>query len=196
MGWIAGLAEKISKQLKKEHIITEEDAKLYQYGIENGIVLAINIITSIMIGVVTGKLGTILVFLLFYSILRSYSGGIHCNSRWLCYVSSIGILLFPIFSEKILMDLVIEPVRNVILVFAFLVIFFLSPVESKKKQLDEEERRYFKRVSHCIAAIQGCTLVILYCKALYSYFCAGYVSIVLVAFFMILGKVSAKHDSY
>ena len=64
----------------------------------------------------------------------------------------------------------------------------LAPVESINKPLDEEERRYYARVTHCITALQVCVLIILFCLDLQDYFYAGYVSIVLVAGFMVIGK--------
>ena len=58
----------------------KEDAELYQYGIENGIVVAGNLLASGIFGIVTGRQGLVLVFLLFfYASLRSYSGGSHCK---------------------------------------------------------------------------------------------------------------------
>ena len=59
-------------------------------------------------------------------------------------------------------------------------------------QLDEEERRYYARVTHCITALQVCVLIILFCLDLQDYFYAGYVSIVPVAVFMVMGKIAVK----
>ena len=47
------------------------------------------------------------------------------------------------------------------------------------------------RVTHCITALQVCVLII-FCLALQDYFYAGYVSIVLVAVFMVMGKIAVK----
>ena len=48
------------------------------------------------------------------------------------------------------------------------------------------------RVTHCITALQVCVLIILFCLDLQDYFYAGYVSIVLVAVFMVMGKIAVK----
>ena len=53
-------------------------------------------------------------------------------------------------------------------------------------------RRYYARVTHCITALQVCVLIILFCLDLQDYFYAGYVSIVLVAVFMVMGKIAVK----
>ena len=77
-------------------------------------------------------------------------------------------------------------------VLAVVIIIVLAPVESINKPLDEEERRYYARVTHCITALQVCVLIILFCLDLQDYFYAGYVSIVLIAVFMGMGKIAVK----
>jgi len=196
MEGISLLAERISNGLVKKGMITKEEEEMYRYGVENGIVIAGNLLTSLIVGIVTGRLEIIIAFLLFYATLRSYSGGIHCNSRWLCYLCSTLILFLPVYSYNIIMGHLSENIRILVLVVAFLVIFILSPVESPKKRLEEEEQRFFKRISHCIAGIQICILIFLYCMKAYHYFCAGYTSVFLTAFFMVFGKLRAKYDTY
>lgn len=193
MEGILSFAEKISNVLVKKGVVQKEDAGLYRYGVENGMVMAGNLLTSVVVGMVTGRLGIVTVFLLFYATLRSYSGGIHCKSRWLCYLCSVLVLFLPIYSYGIIMEILPATLRMLVLVAAFLVIFVLSPVESPKKRLDEEERRFFMRISHCVAGIQICILIFLYCMEAYRYFCAGYTSVFLTALFMVLGKICAKY---
>lgn len=88
---IAKFAKKINEILIQKGIVQKEDAELYQYGIENGIVVAGNLLASGIFGIVTGRPGLVLVFLLFYASLRSYSGGSHCKSRIGCFLISMAI---------------------------------------------------------------------------------------------------------
>ena len=73
------------------------------------------------------------------------------------------------------------------------VILALSPVESINKPLGDEDFSYYRRISRCIAGWQACTLVTLYCIDRLDYFYAGYSSLVLVAVFLIAGKISTKY---
>lgn len=73
---------------------------------------------------------------------------------------------------------------------AMVVILVLSPVESVNKPLDNEDWDYCRRMSRCIAGWQVCTLVTLYCIDRLDYFYAGYSSLVLVAVFLIAGKIT------
>lgn len=183
----------ISDKMVDRGIVQKEDAALYQYGIENGITVAGNLLASVLFGVLTGRLGVVLVFLLFYSTLRTYSGGVHCKSKLGCFILSMLILLVPVFSYEWVMENVLFPIIMIIGVISIVVILVLSPVESINKPLEDEERKYYKRISHCIVTLQGCILAFLYCMDIYEYFYAGYSSLILVAIFMILGKISTKH---
>lgn len=189
---VAEVAEKITTTLINRGIIPEEDAALYRYGIENGITVAGNLLASLLFGLVTGRLGNILVFLFFYVSLRSFSGGIHCRSRAGCFAASILILFIPAYLCDWAESL---PLLTVIVVglIALVVILVLSPVESANKPLDDEDFAYYGRMSRCLAGWQACILVTLYCLDWLGYFYAGYSSLILVAVFLIAGNISTKY---
>lgn len=189
---IAKFAKKINEILIQKGIVQKEDAELYQYGIENGIVVAGNLLASGIFGIVTGRPGLVLVFLLFYASLRSYSGGSHCKSRIGCFLISMAILSIPVYTHEFVMNNVPATAILMIGIAAVVVILILSPVESINKPLDDEEKKYYARVTHCIVALQVCVLIILFCLGVKDYFYAGYSSIVLVAVFMVMGKVIMK----
>lgn len=65
MKLITEFAEKISEKLVHNGIVPKEDAPLYQYGIENAITVAGNLLASVIFGIITGRLGVVLVFLFF-----------------------------------------------------------------------------------------------------------------------------------
>lgn len=189
---IAKFAKKINEILIQKEIVQKEDAELYQYGIENGIVVAGNLLASGIFGIVTGRPGLVLVFLLFYASLRSYSGGSHCKSRIGCFLISMAILSIPVYTHEFVMNNVPATVILMIGIAAVVVILILSPVESINKPLDDEEKKYYARVTHCIVALQVCVLIILFCLGVKDYFYAGYSSIVLVAVFMVMGRPAMK----
>lgn len=189
---IAEFAKKINEILIKKGIVQKEDADLYRYGIENGITVAGNLLASVIFGIVTGRPGLILVFLLFYATLRSYSGGIHCKSKTGCFLMSMAILFIPVYTWKPVIENVPKPAILMAGVFAVVVIIVLSPVESINKPLDDTERAYYARVTHCITILQVCVLIILFCMGQWDYFYAGYISIVLVAVFMVIGKIAVE----
>ena len=97
------------------------------------------------------------------------------------------------------MGIVNTPVLIIIGIMAVVAILILSPVESINKPLDDEERRFYGRVSHCIVALQVCILALqvcilafLFCLGKKEYFYAGYSSLILVAVFMVIGEILTK----
>ena len=65
MGLIKKIADGICKLLAMQGIIQKEDLELYRYGIENGIIVVLNFLTSVVIGIITGRLGVVLVLSVF-----------------------------------------------------------------------------------------------------------------------------------
>lgn len=189
---IAEFSRKVSEMLVHKGIVQQEDAALYQYGIESGLTVVGNLLASVIFGIITGRLGVVLVFLFFYSTLRSFSGGVHCKSKAGCFCLSMAILLIPVYTCEWVLGIVSNPMLIMIGIIAVVVILVLSPVESINKPLDDEERKFYRRVSHCIAALQICVLVFLYCMDKMEYFYAGYSSLILVALFMVIGKIFTK----
>lgn len=189
---IAEFSRKVSEKLVHKGIVQQEDAALYQYGIESGLTVAGNLLASVIFGIITGRLGVVLVFLLFYSTLRSFSGGVHCKSKAGCFCLSLAILLIPVYTCEWVLEMVYSPVLIMIGIVAVVVILVLSPVESINKPLDDEERKFYRRVSHCIAALQVCVLMFLFCMDKLEFFYAGYSSLILVAIFMVIGKMMTK----
>lgn len=90
------------------------------------------------------------------------------------------------------MGIVNKTVLIIIGIMAVVTILILSPVESINKPLDDEERRFYRRVSHCIVALQVCVLAFLFCLDKIEYFYAGYSSLILVAVFMVIGEILTK----
>lgn len=162
MGLIKKIADGICKLLAMQGIIQKEDLELYRYGIENGIIVVLNFLTSVVIGIITGRLGVVLVFLCFYVPLRTYGGGVHLKSKWLCYLLSNLILLIPIYTYDAGMKLLSKAGYVLLLLPAVIVIFVLCPVESVNKRLDKDERKYYRRATHCISALELCVLAVFF----------------------------------
>ena len=193
MNPIAEFSEKLSNKMVNQGIVPEGEADLYRYGIENGIIVAGNFLASVVFGIATGRLGMVLIFLLFCITLRSYSGGIHSKSKLTCFLLSRVILLVPVYTYSWFFEVVKGVWILVTGVISFLVIWMLSPVESENKPLDELERKVYRNVSHWIVIIQSCILLCLFIFKQKEYFYAGYSSMILIAVFMVLGKIHGKN---
>ena len=65
----------LSHRMVERGIIKEEEQELYQFGIRNGMILLLNVVTALVIGLLTEQLAVVAVFTLSFMVLRSYTGG-------------------------------------------------------------------------------------------------------------------------
>ena len=89
----------IGKLLLDKGIIEAEDIQIYLYGIKGGITIIVNILTTLLIGWITGKMLEVIIFSLFLASLRSYSGGYHCSTKVGCFWMSSVVTAISAFSE-------------------------------------------------------------------------------------------------
>ena len=106
-------------------IIKEEEQELYQFGIRNGMILLLNVVTALVIGLLTEQLAVVAVFTLSFMVLRSYTGGYHSDSRIFCYLGSNLVLLVPVSP-----DLWVIPV----------IIIIISPISRYFRQFQHKKR--------------------------------------------------------
>ena len=79
----------LSHRMVERGIIKEEEQELYQFGIRNGMILLLNVVTALVIGLLTEQLAVVAVFTLSFMVLRSYTVDV----------------LYPIFSATCFWDL-------------------------------------------------------------------------------------------
>ena len=80
---------KITQRLCEKGIISESDFDLYEYGFNMGITVLLNLISTIVIGVIASNVFESIAFFVFYIPLRSYAGGYHASTPRRCYFISI-----------------------------------------------------------------------------------------------------------
>ena len=89
----AKIAERLTQQLENENVIIHEKRELYRYGFQNGLILTLNFLTSIIVGVALGEVLSSILLLAAYIPLRSYAGGYHSNTSGRCYIVSTLIMI-------------------------------------------------------------------------------------------------------
>ena len=142
----------ISDILEQQNKFSTEDRELYRYGIQQGLNILLNIITTIIIGALCGMIFPSIIFLLSYMPLRSFCGGYHAKTHMHCYICSIimitGILLI---AKYFTFDII---VYEFLLLISLILIFLLAPIEDRNKALDKDEKRIFRKKSYAIAILE------------------------------------------
>lgn len=154
----AKFAEYLTQQLENENVISSDKRELYRYGFQNGMILTLNFITSILIGVIFGKALESIILLAAYIPLRSYAGGHHSSSSEKCYIVSSLIMIIWICLLKF--QILSTSCCVIMLIAGLIVCIMLAPVEDKNKPLDEDEIHIYRKRSFAVLLIEICVWLI------------------------------------
>lgn len=146
------LSEKFTGKLVHAGIISETDADIYMYGFFQVIMLFLNVITTLLLGVLFQQFFLCILLNATYIPIRISAGGHHANSPFRCYINStimIAVLL------AVIRWIPIHPVVSIaLLVLASIVVWILAPVETENNPLDETERYVYRKRTRIVLAIE------------------------------------------
>lgn len=183
----SSIAEKITIHLESNNAFKSEDRAIYQYGIQQGLSIMLNLSTTLLLGIVTGMIWESIIFLAAYMLLRRYAGGFHAKTPARCYIYSSAMVLLALLGIKYVFDSIL--ISICMFIVGSLIIFLFSPVEDKNKPLDAAEQLVYQKRTRfylIVEIVLDIAMMSLGFKGLYepisiSLFCLG----ILVA----LGKV-------
>ncbi len=181
------IAEKITTQLELNNAIKSEDRAIYRYGIQQGLSIILNLITTLLIGILTGMFWESMIFTAAYMFLRRYAGGFHAKTPVRCYLYSTTMVVAVLLAIKLL------PMTKIVYFCLFVVgvlaIFIFAPVEDKHKPLDETEQCVYRKRTRLVLALQCFAFVfsmIFQFKPFYSTISAA---VFCLGFLVLMGKV-------
>ena len=183
----SSIAEKITMHLEANNAFKSEDRAIYQYGIQQGLSIMLNLSTVLLLGIVTGMIWESIIFSAAYMLLRRYAGGFHAKTPARCYFYSSAMVLLALLGIKYVFDSIL--ISICMFIVGSLIIFLFSPVEDKNKPLDAAEQLVYQKRTRfylIVEIVLDIAMMSLGFKGLYepisiSLFCLG----ILVA----LGKV-------
>jgi len=143
--------ERFADKLLVNQQIDPEDRELYIYGLREGLFIVLNILITLIIGLLMGMIWQSIVFMTVYSPLRMYAGGVHAKTHIRCFFYSILLTVITLLTIKFVPDNTIIILTSALI--SGVIIFFLSPVEDKNKPLDRLERANYKKRSRIILGI-------------------------------------------
>lgn len=146
------LSEKFAGKLVHAGIISETDADVYMYGFFQGMMLFLNVVTTLLLGLLFQELLLCILLNAAYIPIRISAGGHHADSPFQCYINSaimIAVLL------AVVKWVPISPVISVILlVIASIVIWILAPVETENNPLDAIEQCVYRKRTRIVLAVE------------------------------------------
>ena len=179
--------EGYSQKLANNNIINSEDMELYSYGLKQGIIMLINLLTTLAIGLVFNMLAESVILTVAYIPIRIYSGGYHSRTQLSCYVVSVIITIAELLLIK---NLHINIYISLVLSIVFgLIILVLSPVEDENKPLDSTEIAVYKKRSRNILFFELLIVYLLIYLKVFNIANCILMSLGLMALMLIVGKL-------
>ena len=102
------VATKIVARMMMANLISENDSEAYIYGVQILLEKIISYCIIFSIALILNRLLEILLFVISFSLIRKYSGGIHCKRFETCLIASVtvsisGVVLYPLFEHNFLL---------------------------------------------------------------------------------------------
>jgi accessory gene regulator B len=151
----------LSEEIKLRLNSSDNEKEIYAYSIEVLISLFINLVILSFTAYILKKQAELIIFILFFSVLRSYAGGYHAKTHIECMVLSFCIFMISALSSTYLAEY-----GEIILISGILLsvtmVFFLAPAESENKPLSKKQRAKYKKISRIIVILLSVSAVCLY----------------------------------
>ncbi len=121
------------------------DKDIIVYGLKSAIQQGASAITTIILGLLFGLTLEIIVFMVSFTLIRTYAGGYHCKKASSCYLASSVIIVCVLTIIKFTPIEFIFIISLVILAISILILYKFAPIETQTKSLDKIEARYYRK---------------------------------------------------
>lgn len=146
------ISRKLVRLLLNKDVIQQENLEIYQFGIEQFLTTSLNVLTTLILGILFNEVFQGILFVIAFMILRAYSGGYHASTSVRCYllstfsiVAALSVMKFTEINNFICIGL---------LLLSGVVIILLSPVSTVNKPLDNIECVVYRKRSIFIWCVE------------------------------------------
>ena len=137
------IADLLTHFLLKERHSKNLDYDVYKFGVLMALEVGINLIIALFLSALFGMIGYGILFLVFFSLLRAFAGGVHLEKFWKCTTLSSIVLCGTLFVIKYVY---ISPI--LLFIFSVLIgiaIFIVGHVDDRNRKLSWDEYCAFYR---------------------------------------------------
>lgn len=183
------IAASITERQFREGRITRIEQQIYQYGYILMMEVGINILISVIIGIVCHRLPAVIVLLAMLVPLRSYAGGVHMKKTWHCIIATNMVVLAVILIEGVVTQYV--PVVSLVVtdIISGAIICGLSPIDTEAKPLDADERKLFKKKAVVICVLEVIINIVLLMLKIKWVAVIGVLSHIVIVIMLCLAKL-------
>lgn len=143
---ISSLVNKVSFFLFKNNIIDEEQIPAVNYGLQYLLMSLFMGITLIIIGIIFSQILQMLGLLLGFFLMRNTIGGYHTKKESTCFIMTVSMLTADLLLIKLISYF--NPfLAPLIIIFSWILIILIKPVEHQNRKFSEAEFKMFRRKS-------------------------------------------------
>ena len=163
---------------KAASILCKDDDKdtfeLYEYAIYIILSGLFHVLTILVLGICFNMHIESLVFYGSFVSIRKFAGGYHAKTPSRCYLFSVSVSVAVLCLIKVVYAFYSSSLILLLLIFELacaVFIFFVSPLESENKPLNEKEEKLYRIVTRCVVTVLFVVSIFLF------YFELNYVSV-------------------
>lgn len=139
------MIEKLVDNLIKKGDATEEDRKILMFGFNKLLQNVCIVFISILLGWIFHFISEVILFLISFSLIRSFSGGFHFLKQRTCCITSFLILLLFLCSLRIVPCMTMTFLYTFLFMLSIPIIVKYAPLEAVEKPLDVKEKVFYRR---------------------------------------------------
>lgn len=138
--------------IQKYNSYNNDQIEKIKYGLESIYILITKSFVIVIGAILLGILKELLIFILFYNLIRMTSFGLHATKSWICLISSLIIFLIaPYVCKFIYINIYIKAILGIILILR---IYICAPADTYKRPIINQKRRnIYKTISTLISII-------------------------------------------
>lgn len=147
--------DKIMDFITRNRRIGNEEAEIVRYGLEMTVLKFTFFVAALFISLLMDSFWQFIIFILLFSVLRSYAGGYHAKTRIWCFLQSMLLIITAIMIINITQKFtyIIIPL-SLIALAASAAIWRLAPVDTKNKRLNFDEKVSLRKKTRITLAVE------------------------------------------
>jgi len=146
------LSEKVAEMLIRSNAIPREEKEIYKYGVQQGSICFLNLLTTFFVGLFLGTVPESILFMTAYIPLRSFAGGYHAKTSGRCYFLSNVMMIAILWVIRC--GLYSALICSCLMVGSSSIIYCLAPVEDNNKPLDSLEKVVYRKRTRKILLLE------------------------------------------
>ena len=147
------LSQYLVQWLVRKGAIPKSDFSLYDYAVRSLVRGISPAIIALLLGLLLGMALESALYITPYLIIRKFSGGYHLQSPQNCLLVSVVILSSGLMVIRLMSNCENTLALSTSVIIAELILFFCSPINSKARQLNAQEKVLFRKVTRILSII-------------------------------------------